>query len=150
MLHFFLQFFFYFEFIFLEFVTSKASSTNDLLPPTEVIYLISDLRHLAVLGSGTFGRVFLVQEINSKKVFALKSMLKTEIVAHKQQNNLLNEKNVMMICNHPFILRLHQTFKNMRKLYMLFEFVQGGELFAVIHTAKSDGKISITNFIYIL
>ena len=131
-------------FIFIDFVNSKASSSNDLLPaPTEVTYLITDLRHLAVLGSGTFGRVSLVQEVNTKKIFALKAMLKTEIVAHKQQNNLLNEKNVMMICNHPFILRLYQTFKDIRKLYMLFEFVQGGELFAVIHTAKSDGKTTI-------
>ena len=138
------------QLIFAEFLTSKASSANDLLPATEVLYLISDLRHLAVLGSGTFGRVSLVQEIHSKKVFALKSMLKTEIVAHKQQNNLLNEKNVMMICNHPFILRLYQTFKNMRKLYMLFEFVQGGELFAVIHTAKSDGETFNANSIHFL
>lgn len=67
-------------------------------------------------------------------------MLKTEIVAHKQQNNVLNEKNIMAECDHPFVLRLFQTFKDARKLYMLFEFVQGGELFAVIHTAKCDGN----------
>jgi serine/threonine protein kinase len=81
-----------------------------------------------------------VQEIHTKRIFALKTMLKIEIVAHKQQNNVLNEKNVMMSCNHPFILKLYQTFKDIRKLYMLLEFVQGGELFAVIHTAKQDGK----------
>jgi serine/threonine protein kinase len=104
------------------------------------VYSIHDLKHIAVLGSGTFGRVSLVQEAYSKKIFALKAMLKTEIVAHKQQNNVLNEKNVMSVCRHPFILQLFQTFKDVRKLYMLFEFVQGGELFAVIHTARSDGK----------
>ena len=110
---------------------------------SEPLYIMSDLVHLAVLGSGTFGRVSLVQESHSKKIFALKAMLKTEIVAHKQQNNVLNEKNVMSMCDHPFILRLYQTFKDVRKLYMLFEFVQGGELFAVIHTAKSDGKCTV-------
>ena len=104
------------------------------------VYCIHNLKHVAVLGSGTFGRVSLVQEVYSKKIFALKAMLKTEIVAHKQQNNVLNEKNVMSVCRHPFILQLFQTFKDIRKLYMLFEFVQGGELFAVIHTARSDGK----------
>ena len=113
---------------------------NDRTKASENFYAMSNLLHLAVLGSGTFGRVSLVQEIHSKKIFALKAMLKSEIVAHKQQNNVLNEKNVMAMCDHPFILRLFQTFKDVRKLYMLFEFVQGGELFAVIHTAKSDGK----------
>ena len=127
---------------FSEFVTTKLIEF-DRSAHSEHSYLISDLKFLAILGSGTFGRVSLVQEYYSKKIFALKTMLKTEIVAHKQQSNVLNEKNIMVECDHPFILRLFQTFKDERKLYMLFEFVQGGELFAVIHTAKSDGKIML-------
>ena len=126
--------------LFTEFVTTKLIEF-DRSSHSEHSYLISDLKFLAILGSGTFGRVSLVQEHYSKKIFALKTMLKTEIVAHKQQSNVLNEKNIMVECDHPFILRLFQTFKDERKLYMLFEFVQGGELFAVIHTAKSDGNI---------
>lgn len=99
----------------------------------------ADLTHVAVLGSGTFGRVTLVQDKVSKNVYALKAMLKSEIVAHKQQANVINEKNVMMQCNHPFILRLFQTFKDPKKLYMLLEFVQGGELFSVLHKPDRDG-----------
>lgn len=103
-------------------------------------YALSDLRELAVLGSGTFGKVTLVQDKKDKtKVYALKAMLKSEIVAHKQQSNVMNEKNVMIVCHHPFILRLYQTFKDAKRLYMLIEFVQGGELFSVLHTPSSDG-----------
>jgi len=95
----------------------------------------ADLKQLAVLGSGTFGRVTLVQDKTSKAVYALKQLLKSEVVAHKQQLNVMNEKNVMIQCKHPFILRLFQTFKDPKKLYMLLEFVQGGELFSVLHPA---------------
>ena len=120
------------------FLFGRDGSLPDVVePPKE--YKFADLEQIAVLGSGTFGRVSLVREKTSKLVYALKVMLKTEIVAHKQQQNVINEKNIMMQCNHPFILRLYQTFRDQRKLYMLLEFVQGGELFAVVHTTKTDG-----------
>jgi protein kinase A len=98
-----------------------------------------DLKPLAVLGAGTFGRVSLVQHTKTKEVYALKALIKAEIVMHKQQSNVVQEKNVMIQSNHPFILRLFTTFRDTTKLYMLLEFVQGGELFSVIHTNKSDG-----------
>lgn len=90
-----------------------------------------DLREVAVLGSGTFGRVKLVMSKTTEETFALKAMHKSEIVQHDQQQNVMNEKNLMLQCKHPFILRLFNTYKDAYRLYMLLEFVQGGELFTV-------------------
>jgi cGMP-dependent protein kinase len=116
----------------------KGAGPSDATEP-QLSLAFGDLKTLAVLGSGTFGRVTLVQDKNSKAVYALKAMLKSEIVAHKQQANVMNEKNVMIAANHPFLLRLFQTFKDSKRLYMLLEFIQGGELFSVLHTSSSDG-----------
>ena len=89
-------------------------------------YSFGDLKQLAVLGSGTFGKVTLVQHKTEKdpttrmgKVYALKAMLKSEIVQHKQQENVMQEKATMIVCSHPFILKLYQTFKDQYHLYML-------------------------------
>ena len=118
-------------------ISSVHDSHNDA--PQMTSYEFSNLTHVAMLGSGTFGKVTLVQDKVTKKLFALKAMYKSEIVAHKQQTNIMNEKNVMMNCNHPFVLKLFQTFRDAKSLYMLLEFVQGGELFSVIHKPNRDG-----------
>ena len=41
--------------------------------------------------------------------------------------------------HHPFIIKLVNTFQNKESLFMVTNFVQGGELFSVIHTPKSNG-----------
>lgn len=98
------------------------------------------LKFVAVLGAGTFGRV--KQVLYNDEVYALKILHKAEIVRHKQQDNVLNEKNVMMMCHHPLILRLHKTYKDRYRVFMLIEFCRGGELFTRIHdqnSARRDG-----------
>jgi len=51
-------------------------------------------------------------------------MKKSEIVAHRQTQNVVNEKNVMAQADSPFILKLFTTFKDKTKLYLLLEFIQ--------------------------
>ena len=66
------------------------------------------------------------------KVLALKALHKKEVVEY-QQANVMNEKNIMLMCHHPFILALHNTYKDEHKLYMLLEYCNGGELFGRLH-----------------
>lgn len=120
---------------------ARDKTLNELETGSNTLKIkFEDLNPIAVLGAGTFGRVSLVQEKGKKdNVYALKALIKSEIVLHKQESNVIQEKNVMLHSNHPFILRLYATFKDQARLYMLLEFVQGGELFTVVHTATSDG-----------
>ena len=67
---------------------------------------LDHLRQLATLGTGTFGRVKLVQHRKTGKVMALKAMMKAHIVKSHQQKNVMNEKNIMVECRHPFVLQL--------------------------------------------
>jgi cGMP-dependent protein kinase len=88
----------------------------------------NELKMLRTLGTGTFGRVKLVQHVKTGKVYALKCLQKAQVVAYKQESNVMNEKNLLMEAVHPFILQLITTYKDRNCLYMLLELVQGGEV----------------------
>ena len=45
----------------------------------------------------------------------------------------MREKAALTAINHPFVLKLFNTYKNSKKLYLLMEFVPGGELYHRIH-----------------
>ena len=67
---------------------------------------------------------------------ALKQMQKAQIVSMKQEKNVMSEKNIVIECNHPFILKLYRTFMDDNQLYMLLELVQGGELWSLLYEKK--------------
>ncbi len=94
---------------------------------------------LAVLGTGTFGRVKLCYLPKSKETFALKVMQKAQVVEYRQQQNVMHEKNTMVTARHPFILKLVCTFQDKNCLYMLMELCLGGELFSLLHGIHAYG-----------
>jgi len=100
-----------------------------------------DLDVRRILGVGTFGRVKLVVHkpagSDSKTgagqtPYALKCMRKAQVVATKQQSHVLNEKNILAMMEHPFILALVATYQDNHELYMLLELALGGELFTLL------------------
>jgi cGMP-dependent protein kinase len=110
--------------------TSSSGGAIDM-PPQE------DIRkeHLVVigtLGKGSFGHVQLVKDSRTGKTYALKAVSKQQIVQTGQQGHVMSEKRVMAMLNHPFLIRLHATYKDRDRLYFLLEPSLGGELFSVL------------------
>lgn len=99
-----------------------------------------DLR--ATVGTGTFGRVRIVKLKSDPKrtPFALKMLKKTEVIRLKQVQHVKAEKDILMMIEHPFIVNLVSTFQDDKRLYMLMEFVNGGELFSYL---RREGRLSL-------
>mmetsp|Transcript_11889 Transcript_11889/g.23982 ORF Transcript_11889/g.23982 Transcript_11889/m.23982 type:complete len:1090 (-) Transcript_11889:59-3328(-) len=103
---------------------------------------VTDLELHRIIGVGMFGRVWLVQHKESRTVYALKVMDKKEIVARKMAKGVIREKNVMTSVEHPFIVNLVSAFQDQHCLYMLQDYIQGGELFGLIYNVSKKGYLS--------
>ncbi|KAI8042718.1 cGMP-dependent protein kinase 1 [Drosophila gunungcola] len=92
---------------------------------------ISELKKIATLGCGAFGRVDLVAL--GQQALALKIIKKIEVVKQDQIEHVYNEKNVMIKCRHsPFIVQLYRTYRNDKYVYFLMEACMGGDVWTVM------------------
>eukprot|EP00511_Aplanochytrium_stocchinoi_P010338 CAMPEP_0204865970 /NCGR_PEP_ID=MMETSP1348-20121228/15349_1 /ASSEMBLY_ACC=CAM_ASM_000700 /TAXON_ID=215587 /ORGANISM="Aplanochytrium stocchinoi, Strain GSBS06" /LENGTH=775 /DNA_ID=CAMNT_0052017635 /DNA_START=77 /DNA_END=2404 /DNA_ORIENTATION=+ len=105
-------------------------------------FLLSDLEVLDIIGTGRFGTVRVVEHKVLKTTYALKAVPKSVVVKTKQQKHVVNEKDILQICNSPFIVKLYKTFKDNDCIYFLTEFIQGGELFGLLYNENSI-KLSV-------
>ena len=83
---------------------------------------------LALLGQGSFGEVYLVQEKNTKNYFAMKVLDKKRIEKQNIFKYAMTERNVLSIINFPFIVKLNYAFQTKEKLFLLLDYCPGGDL----------------------
>jgi protein kinase X len=93
---------------------------------------MEDLERLQTIGTGTFGRVFLVKHKPTGEYYALKCLKKSEIVRLEQISHTISEKKILTILRHPFIVSMKHSFQDNAYVYMLLEYVVGGELFSYL------------------
>ena len=93
---------------------------------------LADLIFHSVLGSGSYGDVFLVSSQRNSQTYALKTINKYKILKEKLTENLESERKVLLQIDHPFIMKLVKTLKDDMNIYFLQELIHGKELFDVI------------------
>jgi len=90
---------------------------------------LEDFEAIAVVGKGSFGKVKKVRHKESGEIFALKAMQKDVIMRENLTEHTKAEKNLLSKINHPFIVKLHYAFQDATKLYLVLDFLSGGEVF---------------------
>lgn len=105
-----------------------------------------DLKKLGLLGCGGFGAVELVEETKSGDVYALKALSKGFVVKSGMQSSVMSEKNVQLMCDSPFIVKLYETYNSPEHLYLLLELALGGELYATYNKRNMWGNEPCAKF----
>jgi len=92
---------------------------------------------VSLLGKGGYGKVLLAemldeskQKYNPPRLYAMK-VLKKATIARNQKDTAHTraERNILEAVKHPFIVDLHYAFQTDGKLYLILEYLPGGELF---------------------
>eukprot|EP01059_Diplonema_ambulator_P022372 TRINITY_DN37661_c0_g1_i1.p1 TRINITY_DN37661_c0_g1~~TRINITY_DN37661_c0_g1_i1.p1 ORF type:complete len:479 (+),score=202.67 TRINITY_DN37661_c0_g1_i1:87-1439(+) len=90
---------------------------------------LDDFDLLCVVGKGSFGKVMQVRKKDTKEIFAMKCMSKELILREGLVEHMKAEKNILGMINHPFIVKLHYAFQTKDSLFLILDFLSGGEVF---------------------
>ncbi|KAB2574724.1 cAMP-dependent protein kinase type 2 [Lasiodiplodia hormozganensis] len=99
-------------------------------------YTLNDFSIQRTLGTGSFGRVHLVQSKHNQRYYAIKVLKKAQVVKMKQVEHTNDERRMLQKVKHPFLITLWGTFQDSKNLYMVMDFVEGGELFSLLRKSQ--------------
>ena len=85
-----------------------------------------------IIGKGAFGEVKLVQKKTDGVVYAMKSLIKTEMFKKDQLAHVRAERDILAESDSPWVVKLYTTFQDANFLYMLMEFLPGGDLMTML------------------
>mmetsp|Transcript_41950 Transcript_41950/g.97097 ORF Transcript_41950/g.97097 Transcript_41950/m.97097 type:complete len:374 (+) Transcript_41950:71-1192(+) len=103
---------------------------------------VDDFELIKVLGKGSFGKVMLCRKKDEGKngpLYAMKTLRKKELVRRNQLAHTATERQILQTIVHPFLVGIKFAFQTDDKLYMVLEYMGGGELF---HWLKAKRKFS--------
>ncbi|ELU01154.1 hypothetical protein CAPTEDRAFT_1743 [Capitella teleta] len=118
-----------------------------------------DFELLKVLGTGAYGKVFLVRKVGGRdagKLYAMKVLKKASIVQKtKTTEHTKTERQVLeAIRQSPFLVTLHYAFQTEAKLHLILDYVNGGEMFTHLyqreHFTEEEVKIYIGEIVLAL
>ena len=87
---------------------------------------------MKVIGKGAFGEVRLVQKKDTGKIYAMKTLLKSEMYKKDQLAHVKAERDVLAQIDSPWIVSLYYSFQDVQYLYLIMEFLPGGDLMTML------------------
>jgi protein kinase A len=100
-------------------------------PTVGMIYLVlsrQQFNFLYPIGKGGFGKVWKVIMKKNKETFAMKEMLKARIISKRSVHSVMNERRLLAMIKHPFIVNMQYAFQCRENLYLVMDIMPGGDL----------------------
>jgi serine/threonine protein kinase len=93
---------------------------------------IRDFDILKPISRGAFGRVYLASKKTTGDLYAIKVFQKSELVRKNLVRRVRAERDILATIQNPFVVRFIWSFESARKLFLVMEFLPGGDLFSLL------------------
>jgi len=114
-------------------LVSHGRKESDFLRLKRTRLGADDFETLKVIGKGAFGEVRLVQKIDSGKIYAMKTLIKSEMVKKDQLAHVKAERDILAeSVDTPWVVQLYYSFQDPIYLYLIMEFCPGGDLMTML------------------
>ena len=101
--------------------------------------MIKDYIIKEIIGKGTYGTVYKVQEKNSKNIYALKQ-ISLEGLTPKEISEVNQEVKILSSINSDFVVKYYNSFEEKHKINIVMEYCDGGDLNDFLKEKMNEGK----------
>jgi calcium-dependent protein kinase len=120
--------------IFQDFYSKNPKELEDWLDALSKVAILNDLEEdyaiIKEIGSGNYAKVYLAQDVQDHKQYAVKSISKEAVMnSNRTVNALISEINIMRKLDHPYLLKLHRVYENDKFIHLILDYLPGGDLF---------------------
>jgi serine/threonine protein kinase len=91
----------------------------------------ADFELLKVIGKGSFGKVLQIRKKDTGRIYAMKVLVKKDIIERKEVAHTLSERNVLVMSTSPFLVSLKFSFQTPEKLYLVLDYMNGGKMIMI-------------------
>ncbi|KAJ2717338.1 rim15, signal transduction response regulator [Coemansia spiralis] len=111
----------------------RSSISDAAIMATPTVPSIQDFDLIKPLSKGAYGSVYLAKKHSTGEYYAIKTLRKADMVAKNQINNVRAERAIMMAqTGSPYVVRLLYTFQTRTHLYLVMEYLNGGDCGALL------------------
>lgn len=93
---------------------------------------IDDFDIIKPISSGAYGKVFLARKRTTGDFFAIKVLKKLDMLWKNDIDRILAERNILITVRNPFVVRFFYSFTSRDNLYLVMEYLNGGDLYSLL------------------
>lgn len=112
-------------------IQQHSKQENQYLRLRRARLCADDFSIIKVIGRGAYGEVCLVQKKDNGKIYAMKTLLKARM-GENDLAHVKSERDVMADSDSPWVVNLFYSFQDKSKLYLIMEFLPGGDMMTML------------------